>query len=202
MTKVNVFQVLTAALVALSTSNAMARDIRLGAPAYGGNGCPAGTASVTLSPDQKAVSILFDQYMVEAGGMSGKRLDRKSCNLAIPVHVPNGYSVSVFQVDYRGFAALPVGGRGQFNVEYFFAGASGPRQVKNFWGPTSRSYELTDRLMAEALVWSPCGASTNLRVNTSMLVQTNSRNEDALATVDSADVTAGLVYHIQMRRCF
>jgi hypothetical protein len=190
---------MVAAAIVLGGAHAFADDISLGEPGYGGNGCPSGSASVTLSPDAKSLSVLFDQYIVEAGG--AKTLDRKSCNLAIPVHVPQGYSISVFQVDYRGFSALPAGGRAQFNVEYFFAGSRGPRQVKNFVGPTSQSYELTDNLSAEALVWTPCGADTNLRVNTGMLVQTNQARQQALASVDSADVTAGLVYHVQWRRC-
>ena len=201
MTMMKTLKALTGVLVAMAASQAFADDIRLGQPAYGGSGCPAGSASAVVSPDQQSLSVLFDQYIVEAGGMTGKRLDRKSCNLAIPVHVPQGYSIALFQVDYRGFAAIPSGGRGQFNAEYFFAGSQGPRQTKTFTGPTNRDYELTSRLAAGSLVWSPCGASTNLRINTGMMVQTNASYADALATVDSADVTAGLIYHIQWRRC-
>jgi hypothetical protein len=187
-------------VVALGASKAEAQAaIQLGYPGYGGTGCPANSASVTLSPDQSSLSILFDQYVVEAG--NGRSIDRKSCNIAIPVRVPNGYSISVFQVDYRGFNALPSGARSTFNVEYFFAGSRGVRQTKSFYGPTNNLYELSDRLTAEAVVWSACGADTNLRVNTSMVVQSNRRDDLALATVDSADVSAGLVYHIAWRRC-
>jgi hypothetical protein len=173
--------------------------ITLGMPGYGGTGCPANSASVTLSPDQSSLSILFDQYVVEAG--NGRQFDRKSCNIAIPVRVPQGYSISVFQVDYRGFNSLPAGARATFNVDYFFAGGRGVRQSKSFMGPSANLYELTDHLTAEAVVWSACGADTNLRVNTNMFVQTNRRGELAMSTVDSADVTAGLVYHISWRRC-
>lgn len=173
--------------------------ITLGMPGYGGTGCPANSASITLSPDQSSLSILFDQYVVEAG--NGRQFDRKSCNIAIPVRVPNGYSISVFQVDYRGFNSLPSGARATFNVDYFFAGGRGVRQSKSFFGPSANLYELTDHLAAEAVVWSACGADTNLRVNTNMFVQTNRRGELAMSTVDSADVTAGLVYHIAWRRC-
>jgi hypothetical protein len=194
---------LSSILVALAALNAHAQasGIQLGMPAYGGNGCPSGSAGITLSPDQKYLSILFDQYITEAGGTSGKSVDRKSCNLAIPVRVPQGYAISIFQVDYRGFNALPSGARSTFNVEYFFAGSRGPRQTKTFWGPSNAEYSLTDRLAAETLVWSACGADTNLRVNTSMMVQTNQRRDQALSTVDSADVSAGVIYHIQWRRC-
>jgi len=196
-----IFKVFACALIALVSGAALADDIRLGEPGYGGNGCPAGSASVTLSPDAKSLSVLFDQYIVEAGEGTGKRFDRKSCNLAIPVHVPQGYSISVFQVDYRGFNLIPRGGRTQFSVEYFFAGSRGPRVTKTFAGPVDGNYELTDHLAAEALVWTPCAADTNLRVNTNMLVQSNSFGQQAMSTVDSADVTGGLVYHISWRRC-
>ncbi|MDZ4084530.1 MAG: DUF4360 domain-containing protein [Bdellovibrionales bacterium] len=183
-----------------SASSASANiGLQLGMPGYGGTGCPANSASVTLSPDQSSLSILFDQYVVEAG--NGRQFDRKSCNIAIPVRVPQGYSISVFQVDYRGFNSLPAGARSTFNVDYFFAGSRGVRQSKTFWGPSANLYELTDHLTAEAVVWSACGAETNLRVNTNMFVQTNRRGELAMSTVDSADVTSGLVYHISWRRC-
>lgn len=180
---------------------ASAQTLQLGIPAYGGTGCPAGSASVTLSPDQSSLSILFDSYVVQAGTDTGKRIDRKSCNVAIPVTVPQGYSVAVFQVDYRGFNALPVGGRAQFNVEYFLAGRRGPGYAKNWYGPLTDNYTLTDTLLAEAVVWSACGAQVTLRSNSSFLTMTNNRNEQAMGTVDSADVTAGLIYHLAWRRC-
>ncbi len=179
---------------------AHAGDIELGEPQYGGTGCPAGTAGIALSPDQKSISILFDQYVVEAGG--SKTLDRKNCNIAIPVHVPSGYSVSVFAIDYRGFVGLPSGARAQLNVNYFLAGQGrGVSSSKTFRGPNNDDYLTTDRLGLEAIVWSGCGADTILRANTSMMVQTNGRRDQALATVDSADVNAGLIYHIQWKRC-
>lgn len=177
-----------------------ANDIQLGQPEYGGTGCPMGSASVSLSPDQKSISILFDQYVVEAGG--SRAFDRKNCNVAIPVRVPNGYSISVIALDYRGFTGLPAGGRATLSVDYFLAGQGrGTRTSKTFTGPTASDYLKTDSLGLEAVVWSGCGANTILRANTTMLVQSNARREQALATVDSADINAGLVYHLQMRRC-
>ncbi|MGZ3773593.1 MAG: DUF4360 domain-containing protein [Pseudobdellovibrionaceae bacterium] len=178
---------------------AQADDISLGQPGYGGTGCPAGSASVTLSPDQQALSILFDNYVAEAGG--GRRVDRKSCNISIPVHVPQGYSVAVFQVDYRGFNSVPAGAQSRFDAEYFWAGERGPHVSRTFLGPLNTNYTVSDGLAASTLVWTPCGADVNLRVNTSMMAQTNVRNEQVMSTVDSADISAGIVYHIQWRRC-
>ncbi|WII73851.1 DUF4360 domain-containing protein [Bdellovibrio sp. 22V] len=188
-----------AGILSMWSLQAEANQIRLGQPAYGGTGCPAGTASVTLSPDQSAVSILFDNYVAEAGG--GRRVDRKSCNISVPVQVPSGYSVAVFQVDYRGFNSVPRGGMSRFDAEYFWAGARGPRVSRTFVGPVSDVYTVSDGLIASAMVWTPCGASVNLRVNTSMMAQSNARSEQTLATVDSADISSGLIYHLQWRRC-
>ena len=128
------------ALGALAAAEpASADDIALGVPGYGGSGCPAGTVSTTLSPDAKSLSLIFDQYEVSAGGSTGRSYDRKSCNVAIPVHVPGGYSISVVSVDYRGFNHLPPRAASQFNVEYFFAGGRGPAFRRSFFGPLARA---------------------------------------------------------------
>lgn len=179
---------------------AFADDIALGEPGYGGTGCPDGSASVTLSPDAKSLSILFDEYYVEAGGATNKSLDRKSCNIAIPVHVPQGLSVSILNIDYRGYNSLPQGARSTFAVEYFFAGKRGPRFNKTFNGALDQDYLIQNQLQASALVWSACGADVNLRTNSSIRVQTK-QNKEALATVDSQDVSAAIVYQLQWKQC-
>ena len=187
-----------AAVLAFNTS-AMADDIYLGQAGYGGNGCPAGSASVTLSPDAKSLTLIFDQYMAEAGRQ--RTIDRKSCNIAIPVHVPQGMSVSIIKVDYRGYVTAPRSASAKFSTEYFFAGARGSTFVKDLVGPFESNYTLNSTLGLDSIVWSACGADVNLRVNTSMMAKTNRMMDDVLATVDSADFKAGLVYHMQWRRC-
>lgn len=179
---------------------AYADDIALGEPGYGGTGCPDGSASVTLAPDAKSLSILFDEYYVEAGGATNKSMERKSCNIAIPVHVPQGLSVSILTIDYRGYNSLPQGAKSTFAVEYFFAGIQGPKFNKVFNGALDKDYLITNKLKASALVWSACGADVNLRTNSSIRVQTK-QNKEALATVDSQDVSAAIVYQLQWKQC-
>ncbi len=177
-----------------------ADDISLGEPGYGGTGCPAGTVSVTLSPDAKSLSLLFDQYQVAVGGQTGKSFDRKSCNIAIPVHVPQGMSVSVLKIDFRGFNQLPRSATSQFNVEYFFAGTRGPSFKRVFRGPLAEDYLISNKLTVETIVWSGCGADVNLRTNSSMRVQTVG-NTEAMSSIDSEDVNAGIIYQLQWRSC-
>jgi len=192
--------ILLFAAILLSAPVIAADDISLGEPGYGGTGCPAGSVSVTLSPDAKSLSLLFDEYVVAVGGDTGKSFDRRSCNIAIPVHVPQGFSVSVLKIDYRGFNHLPQGANSQFNVEYFFAGTRGPSFQRTFRGPLDEDYFINNELTAEAIVWSGCGADVNLRTNSSLRV-TTLWSKEAMASIDSEDVNAAIVYQLQWRKC-
>lgn len=180
--------------------------LKIGLPAYGGNGCPIGSASSVLNDDSTQLSILFDSFAAEAGGLTGRQLDRKSCNLAIPVNVPQGYSISIIQTDFRGYTNIPRGGEARLSASYFFAGSRGPTLTTVFKPKPGRSqldeeYIVSDNLVAEALIWSRCGEDVILRVNSSMLAKSNLRNDETLATVDSVDVKSGIIYHIQWKRC-
>jgi hypothetical protein len=157
---------------------------------YGGSGCPADSASVTVSPDGQELSILFDKFTAMGNNPNESR---KSCNLSIPIKVPQGFQVSLYDADYRGYVAP--GTTGNLRAEYFFAGARGPVFNRSFNGETN--YNVRDKLETVANVWSACGASTNMRVNAAMVARGK-----GMATVDSFDLAhRGLVYHIQYRAC-
>ena len=193
-------KLLIAFALTLSTG-AFAQGLQLGYPSTGGNGCPQGSVSASLSPDNSQLSILFDSFVAEAGPASGRTLDRKSCNISIPVTVPNGYSVSVVAVDYRGFVGLPNrSANARFTAEYFFANQPGPRTQRQFIGAQNTDYLIENDLVVSAIVWSACGAQTNLRINASMMLQ-NTSFQDALATVDSADISSGIIYQLKFRPC-
>lgn len=185
-------------LVAGTVAGHAQTGLTLGAPTYGGTGCPSGTAAVALSG--QTISILYDQFIAEAGGPTGRTFDRKSCNLAIPVNVPNGLSVSVVSVDYRGYNGLPAGANSVFRVEYFFAGGTGPVFNQTFAGPRQQDFTLRNNIVAAANVWSACGQDVILRTNASIRV-TTSGGQQAMATVDTTDVNAAIVFHLQYRAC-
>ncbi|MGD9739391.1 MAG: DUF4360 domain-containing protein [Bauldia sp.] len=191
--------VLAAALLIAGIGAAHAQaGLRLGTPTYGGTGCPQGTASAVLSSDGQSLSIFYDQYRAATG--NGRSFDRKSCNLAIPLDVPSGYSVSVLTVDYRGFNQLPAGASSVFTVEYFFAGGQGPRFTRTFNGPRTQDFFIRNELTAASTVWSACGQDVILRTNSSVRV-TAPGGRAAEATVDTEDIAAALVYRLQWRRC-
>jgi hypothetical protein len=181
-------------------SFAHADDIALGQPGYGGSGCPAGSASATLSPDSKQLTIIFDSYAVNVGGDTNKSSARANCQLAIPVHIPQGLSISVIGVDYRGYNNIPKGAQTTFNVEYFFADQRGPTFKKTFSGPVDDNYFIPNQLTAQSVVFSKCGVDTNLRTATSIQVKTT-QNKEAEATLDSEDVSAAITYQLQWKKC-
>ncbi|BAY41681.1 hypothetical protein NIES2111_60770 (plasmid) [Nostoc sp. NIES-2111] len=157
---------------------------------YVGNGCPEGSGSVSISPDGQELSILFDQFIA----LGNKETEsRKTCNFSIPIQVPQGFQISIYDVDYRGYVAPET--IGKLRVEYFFAGQRGSIFSRTFRGETD--YNVRDKLVTMSGVWSACGNSVNMRVNTAM-----SANGQGIATVDSFDLAQrGLVYYIKYRQC-
>lgn len=189
---------LLAALTLLAISPAHAQGITLGKPGYGGNGCPGGSASVSLSRDGKSLTLRFDRYKVSAGGSSGRSFDRKTCNLSIPVSVPAGKSVSVLSVSYRGANRLPAGASAQFNVEHFVAGGRGKVFKRTFDGPDQGNFTISDKLTAKS--WSACGADVILRTNSSVRVTTKA-NKAASVSVGAQNIRSAIVYSLQYRNC-
>jgi hypothetical protein len=180
-----------ATVVAGPIAPAFASDkVEIMGASYGGNGCPANSASVTVSPGGQELSILFDKFIAQGNDPTQSR---KSCNLTIPIKIPQGFQVSLYDADYRGYVAPQTSGT--LRAEYFFAGNRGPVFQRTFTG--ENNYTVTDSLATVANVWSACGTSENMRVNASMAA----RGKGA-ATVDSFDLShRGLVYHIKYRAC-
>ncbi|MCK5917976.1 MAG: DUF4360 domain-containing protein [Cocleimonas sp.] len=176
-------------LLALAAQTSVAAPsnniVHFKAPAMGGNGCPSGTTSHVITPDGTTLSILFDSYAAEPGN--------KSCNIAIPVHVPNGFQVSTLKADFRGF----VEGRAELRRSYFFAGQAGPSKRTNLSSGGGREYLERDNLLLISNNWSPCGKDVNMRINSRI----RTKNSRSLISVDSLDIKTGMIFKIQYRRC-
>lgn len=174
-------------------------EITLGTPAIGGNGCPKESAQVYLNSEGE-LFLRFNQYRTEAG-LSNSKIARKSCNLAIPIHLPSGLALSIVSSEYRGSVLLPRKATAEFNSEYFFVGQTGLKNKHLIKGKSSGEFRLIDDIAIESRVLSKCGEDTILRVNTSLLVTTNRRNDQALAQIDSMNVDSGVVFRLETRNC-
>jgi hypothetical protein len=187
--------------VVLSGTTAMADAIQIGMPSYGGTGCPQGSLSATLSPDGQSIALLFDHYVAEAGGETGKKVDRKTCALALPISVPEGIQLAIAEMPSRVFTSLGRGTRAVFSVEYFFSGTAGPKLSKTFVGPSQGSVYLSNAVPAGSIKWSACGGSAILRVNTSLRAQSNATGARALAVADIMNADQGPGLTLLWRKC-
>lgn len=178
--------------------------LQLGIPTYAGTGCPQGSARAVLSPDQKALTVLFDQYTVRAGG--GVSTARATCNMKIPVNIPSGYRMQVVKIEYRGFTHVPQGASSIVSAGLRFASRAGGNlpmkrhgRQKRFNGPIDKNFIVASRLQGAS--FTPCGESIAM-ISESAIEVASRRGEDVLSAIDSAD-SAGMPVrmHLRWKRC-
>lgn len=194
----SIFNIVTSAAFLLASTFAMsasAKDIQLGQVAYGGSACPTGTVSVNLNQDKSQLYINFNQYVVETHGRNQQN-SRKTCDIAIPLKLPAGLSVSLVSANYNGNVSLPAGSHARIMNAYSFSGRSGARFKTDFHGPNDNGYSLRDPLSSLASVWSGCGKDVTLRITTSTRIKTSGTD---LKT--HADSSTGFVTQLRYRHC-
>lgn len=178
-------------------------NVEIDSIVWAGSGCPAGSVSSNVSDDNQAFTLLFDEYIAEIGPFVSKREKRKNCTINIDLSYPQGWSFSIFKVDYRGFASLDRGVKGTQKSTYYFQGSSNSISMQsNFYGPTDEDYVASDSLGLSALVWSPCGENRSLNINSQVRLD-NRRNVNGsgIMTLDSIDGNIKQIYHIKWKRC-
>lgn len=181
-------------------------QVTLGTPVYGGSGCPQGSMRAVFAPDNLSFSLLFDQFIAEVVDPANAKKDTMSCDLLIPIQIPEGMQMEITRVDLRGFANLPNRGRGVLHSVFNFRGRGGDGDRMNlrfnFQGPLVDNYELSSDVMTSGdAETSPCGGAFNLRVLNELKVQTPRKGEPASLTLDSVDGTTEAVYFVNWRQC-
>jgi hypothetical protein len=169
---------------------------------HAGTGCPIGSVASDISEDAKAFTLLFDNYLVEAGPGIPRGESRKFCQLTVNLHVPQGWSYTLFDVTYAGFANLDSGTSGTEKSTYYFEGnpSGGVTLASTIRGQFNSDYHIQDRLGIDALVWSPCGINRALNIKSAIQVDARP-GQRALMTIDSIDGELRHIYGIAWRRC-
>jgi hypothetical protein len=127
-----------------------------------GSGCPADSSATTHVSDKTAFSVSFSQFKASGGSY-------KNCSLTIAVGIPAGWTYSVYEVVNRGYGVLDKGASGRIQMTSWFTGFPWTlRADQTFNGPYDDFWQ-TDST-ASALIFAPCGASTNLRLNNTLRV--------------------------------
>lgn len=169
-----------------------------------GSGCPEGSAEVSVSPDNKAFTVAYSEFVAQVGP-EAKALDfRKQCQLALNVNVPEGYTYAVARADYRGYARLEEGASATETAFYYFQGMSRTTQSRHqFQGFMDREWQITDQVEVESLSFLPCGDKRYLNVNTELKVHAgwSPKTTTSFMTMDSSDGDLATIYRVSWMKC-
>ncbi|MEU4347196.1 DUF4360 domain-containing protein [Streptomyces sp. NPDC023838] len=170
-----------------------------------GSGCPAGTAAVAVSPDNTAFTVTYSTYLAQVGKGSSPTDLRKNCQLALNVHVPQGFTYAIASADYRGFAHLEKGATAQERANYYFQGMSQTASATHaFKGPLFDDWQTNDTTDVSALVYKPCGEERYLNINTELRAgagTSDTVNTTSFISMDSTDASINTIYHFSWKVC-
>ncbi len=99
-------------------------EVEIAGFTFGGSGCPAGTVGSILSDDLTTLTLIYDQFIAQAGPGLHPKDYRENCQVNVKLHFPQGWQFSVFKADYRGHATLPKGDTGTVKANYYFSGST------------------------------------------------------------------------------
>jgi hypothetical protein len=170
-----------------------------------GSGCPLGTAAVAVSPDNKAFTVTYSDFLAQVGIGALPTDFRKNCQLNLRVNVPQGFTYGIAEADYRGFAHLEKGATGMERANYYFQGMSPTAyMVHNYAGPLSDDWQATDTTELAAIVYSPCGERRNFNINTELRVgagTSDPKKTTSFMSMDSTDGSIQTTYHFSWKSC-
>ncbi|SEQ47959.1 DUF4360 domain-containing protein [Lentzea albida] len=170
-----------------------------------GSGCPAGTAAVAVSEDNKAFTVTYSDYLAQVGVGAQPTDFRKNCQLNLRVNVPQGFTYGIAQADYRGFAHLERGAYAIQKANYYFQGMSqNDAKQHRYNGPHSDDWQATDTTEVAAIVYSPCGEKRNFNINTELRVYpgtSNTATTTSFVSMDSTDGAIDTTYRFSWKTC-
>jgi hypothetical protein len=178
-------------------------DVSIDVLTVDGTGCPAGTATASVSPDNEAVTVNFSAYLALAGRGATEADASKNCALSLRVNAPQGFTYAVAKSDHRGYARLEPGALGALRVSYGFEGSTRAVHVDHmFTGPLDDGWQESGQVADDALVFAPCGLRPNLVVSTDLAViggTSDVNNTTSMISIDSSDVDSA--FHFVWKKC-
>ncbi len=164
---------------------------------YGGSGCPAGTVADNLSPDAKAITFLFSDFNVDTPSNNGRDV-KKSCQVNLQLHVPQGWTYTLFSVDYRGYVELDRASHARLRSWYKIGNDEVRIANTSMDGPRAGDYQQRANVPLDALPWLSCSTSSTV---ISISTEIKGEGRKALVTMDSLDGEVSHQYGIAWKRC-
>ncbi|UQA92935.1 DUF4360 domain-containing protein [Streptomyces halobius] len=169
-----------------------------------GSGCRPGSAAVAVAPDNTAFTVTYSEYLAQAGKGSKPTDSRKNCQIALDVHVPQGFTYAIARADYRGYASLAAGAKALEQAGYYFQGQQETtRSSHKFTGPAEGNWQTSDETDIDSLVYAPCGEERYFNINTELRVDASGADPQTTSfmAMDSTDGSINTLYHFSWKQC-
>lgn len=135
-----------------------------------GTGCLDGTYEVSLSNDNKHMELFTNEYIADSELSAPLNLPfaKKNCNVILNIQVPRGKQVALTAITINGSADVPLGAKVIFEMTKFITRSStAPTTLRKVWSANGsridRDFTIND---STKILWSECGKSATLRLNT------------------------------------
>ena len=179
-----------------------AGQITLDVQTVNGSGCPAGTASVAMLPDNTGFRIRYTVFRAEDGGSADPIAFRKNCQVNLLVHIPQGFTFAIARADYWGRAHLEPGATALERSNYYFQGSSDNDVADHtFAGPLDGTWRATDITATADLVFAPCGATRSLNINTELRVDAGPSGAKSYISMRASEGEVYTIVQFQWRYC-
>jgi hypothetical protein len=167
--------------------------------AVNGSGCAPSGIALTLSPDSKALSVIYSDYVARVGVGASPVEFRRNCQLSLVIHAPDGYTYGVARAEFRGFASLAAGATALLRTDYNFQGHLAGMRQHPFTGPFEDMWYVVDEPDIDVLIYQPCGQLLNLNLNTELRVAAGT--SDPRTTTSLMAMEPGPTYRLFWLRC-
>lgn len=176
--------------------------IRLGQPNILGNGCLLGTVVAAVAADKSAITVIFSDFIAQAGMENRKGVEIKSCNMSLPIFAPLGYRLKFIGVDLRGYVSLEGDrAKAKLKTRYHIPGHLPFEHNREFSGDFNDDFIFRTQLTKE--VWTICSGATHLSLRTELRVEANPFGGEALAAIDSIDTYGEPIkFNYKLEKCF
>lgn len=161
-----------------------------GEPLFSGPGCPGGSVSYLLSPNNNSLSILFNQFSLAAN--SGMGTVRTFCGIILKVTTHNQ---TILEADYRGFHDLTAGSSSNSSVTYTLDNHIPQNQLDTVSGPDTNVYLNSHQANIT------CAGTRVLKIFVDSILSNLSGPQNSTYSLDSIDLAEAAVPNITLALC-
>ncbi|KAF3905776.1 hypothetical protein AA313_de0204271 [Arthrobotrys entomopaga] len=164
--------------------------------AYGGTGCPQGSAVVALSSDNTSFSIGFNDFTATLGSSIDSR---KFCQVNLALSAPSGWQYTVVAANFTGFALLGANAQACHTSSLYFSGSTDETSyAATLNGPAAYIYNIAAATVADNSNWSGCGSDAGLNIKS--VVTLSGSGTGQIKEIGESVKVAG-IYALSWRKC-